>query len=252
MSSQPRRIRLKPWLVAQVNSGQYPGLCWVETERKQFCIPWRHATRHTPNQEDENTIFKAWAKRRASTIHKWTEIDSLAKWKANLLLNKSRSSTSFTLSTKDTPMQPYKICFRSGRMLHSRTENPLLKRSTLWSDSTGDDSAEHSSPRRKEPHVSPFLNRITVSNSKASGMCQEGQPPTQNNLSCTYQAKSTPRISTALAESIELWWSHECLRAKMKLWPDRRQGLVEVPVKTGSTKRKLLSRMLVLLPRFSA
>nr|XP_043869991.1 interferon regulatory factor 3 [Solea senegalensis]XP_043869992.1 interferon regulatory factor 3 [Solea senegalensis]XP_043869993.1 interferon regulatory factor 3 [Solea senegalensis] len=51
---------LIPWLRAQIDSGEYPGVQWTNPEHSEFCVPWKHALRQDSSSTDI-LIFKAWA-----------------------------------------------------------------------------------------------------------------------------------------------------------------------------------------------
>lgn len=51
---------LMPWLRTQINSQQYPGVSWTNSDQTEFSIPWKHALRQDSSDSDI-LIFKAWA-----------------------------------------------------------------------------------------------------------------------------------------------------------------------------------------------
>lgn len=51
-------LRLKDWLLAQVESGQYPGLGWEDREQRLFRIPWKHASKQDYCQHEDAALFK--------------------------------------------------------------------------------------------------------------------------------------------------------------------------------------------------
>ncbi|XP_043840772.1 interferon regulatory factor 4-like isoform X3 [Dromiciops gliroides] len=54
-------LRLRHWLVAQIESGHYPGLCWENREKTMFRIPWKHAAKQDYRQQQDAALFRAWA-----------------------------------------------------------------------------------------------------------------------------------------------------------------------------------------------
>ncbi|XP_056326610.1 interferon regulatory factor 1a [Danio aesculapii] len=55
------RLRLRPWLEEQIQSGRYPGVQWLDQSARVFQIPWKHAARHGWNIEKDATLFRNWA-----------------------------------------------------------------------------------------------------------------------------------------------------------------------------------------------
>ncbi|XP_052007243.1 interferon regulatory factor 1-like isoform X1 [Xyrauchen texanus] len=55
------RLRLRPWLEEQIESGTYPGVMWLDESARVFQIPWKHAARHGWNIDKDATLFRNWA-----------------------------------------------------------------------------------------------------------------------------------------------------------------------------------------------
>ncbi|XP_028257958.1 interferon regulatory factor 1-like [Parambassis ranga] len=58
---QQGRLRLRPWLEEQIQSGRYPGVSWLDQSARIFQIPWKHAARHGWSIDRDATLFRSWA-----------------------------------------------------------------------------------------------------------------------------------------------------------------------------------------------
>ena len=60
-TKRPKRLRLRAWLVQQIDSGHIAGLEWLNKERGLFKVPWKHASRHSYDREKDPALFREWA-----------------------------------------------------------------------------------------------------------------------------------------------------------------------------------------------
>uniref|UniRef100_A0A6I8N542 IRF tryptophan pentad repeat domain-containing protein n=1 Tax=Ornithorhynchus anatinus TaxID=9258 RepID=A0A6I8N542_ORNAN len=104
-----RTRKLRNWVVEQVESGEFPGVCWDDAEKTMFRIPWKHAGKQDFRENQDAAFFKAWAKFKG----KYQEGDppDPAGWKTRLrcALNKSPEFEKVLARSHLDGAEPYKV-----------------------------------------------------------------------------------------------------------------------------------------------
>uniref|UniRef100_A0A8C4EHD1 Interferon regulatory factor 7 n=1 Tax=Dicentrarchus labrax TaxID=13489 RepID=A0A8C4EHD1_DICLA len=104
----PPKPQFASWLIEQVETGQYPGLCYVG--QNKFRVPWKHNSRKDCNDEDSK-IFRAWAVA-SGKINEFP--NDKARWKTNFRCALNNLSVRFKMikdnsKNSDDPHKIYEI-----------------------------------------------------------------------------------------------------------------------------------------------
>ncbi|KAM9296569.1 interferon regulatory factor 4-like [Gastrophryne carolinensis] len=106
---QGQPLRLRDWLILQIDSGCYPGLRWENDDKTIFRIPWKHAAKQNYIEEEDAALFKAWALYKGKFREGSSRADP-SVWKTRLrcALNKSPDFQEVVESNQDSG-EPYKL-----------------------------------------------------------------------------------------------------------------------------------------------
>ncbi|XP_068954021.1 interferon regulatory factor 9 isoform X2 [Petaurus breviceps papuanus] len=101
--------KLRNWVLEQVESEKFPGVCWDDADKTMFRIPWKHAGKQDFREEQDAAFFKAWAVFKG----KYREGDQAdpAAWKTRLrcALNKSPEFEEVPERGHMEGPEPYKV-----------------------------------------------------------------------------------------------------------------------------------------------
>ncbi|XP_028264353.1 interferon regulatory factor 7 [Parambassis ranga] len=119
----PPKPQFASWLIEQVETGQYAGLCYVGTGQTKFRVPWKHNSRKDCNDEDSK-IFRAWAVA-SGKINEFP--NDKARWKTNFRCALNNLSVRFKMvrdnsKNSDDPHKIYEIINTDNKQaaLHSQ------------------------------------------------------------------------------------------------------------------------------------
>ncbi|XP_051516388.1 interferon regulatory factor 10 isoform X2 [Myxocyprinus asiaticus] len=129
MEDRSRHMRLREWLIAQIDSGKYAGLSWENQEKTMFRIPWKHAAKQDYRQNQDAALFKAWAMYKGKFQEGRDKADP-STWKTRLrcALNKSTDFQEVPERSQldiSEPYKVYRILEDNGRVIET-AGNPLI------------------------------------------------------------------------------------------------------------------------------
>ncbi|XP_042638028.1 interferon regulatory factor 9 [Orycteropus afer afer] len=101
--------KLRNWVVEQVESGKFPGVCWDDKAKTMFRIPWKHAGKQDFREDQDAAFFKAWAMFKGK--YKVGDSEGPATWKTRLrcALNKSPEFEEVPEKGHMDGAEPYKV-----------------------------------------------------------------------------------------------------------------------------------------------
>nr|WKR38934.1 plastid IRF10 [Lateolabrax japonicus] len=104
------KMHMKEWLIAQIESGKYEGLCWEDEDKTMFRIPWKHAAKKDYKQTADAALFKAWAVYKGKYREGRDKADP-TMWKTRLrcALNKSTDFQEVPERNQLDITEPYKV-----------------------------------------------------------------------------------------------------------------------------------------------
>lgn len=110
MLKMEAKMHMKEWLIAQIESGKYEGLCWEDEEKTMFRIPWKHAAKKDYKQTEDAALFKAWAVYKGKYREGRDKADP-TMWKTRLrcALNKSTDFQEVPERNQLDITEPYKV-----------------------------------------------------------------------------------------------------------------------------------------------
>lgn len=191
--------KLRNWVVEQVESGKFPGVCWDDTAKTMFRIPWKHAGKQDFREDQDAAFFKAWALFKGKS--KEGDIGGPAVWKTRLrcALNKSPEFEEVPERGRMDVAEPYKVY----RLLPPSTlpAQPEIQKSPS--------KRHHSSTSSERNEDEGTTNNCTFSPTYL-------QDPLDNEVRTNGEASHSDSRSSSSSSSPEPWEGADTTEATVK------------------------------------